>query len=198
MKFEDAIVDIFSVPLLSIQTTIDVEKLIDYSYNLKTQSNGRHLSNVSGWQSDNLDNDLNIFKEFRDTVETLSNKLHTHLKLKKGFKQILDNFWININPTGGSNKPHTHPGCVFSGVLYLSTPNDCGNINFSHPAANHEYHFNQDTVEKFTNYTWSGYYHQPVSGRMLLFPSSISHHVDGNTSKHDRVSIAFNTKFKEI
>ena len=111
---------------------------------------------------------------------------------------MLDNFWININPTGGSNKPHNHPGSVFSGVLYLSTPDNCGNINFSHPAANHSYHFNQDTIEKQNSYTWNSYYHTPLSGRMLIFPSSISHHVDGNTSKHDRVSIAFNTKFKEI
>ncbi len=198
MKFEDCINDIFKTPLLAINTTIDVNKLIDYAYDLKSKSDGREFSNVSGWQSEDLNRDLHIFRELRTTVEILADKFHNYLKLKKSYRQILDNFWININPTGGSNKPHTHPNSVFSGVLYLSTPNDSGNINFQNPSQTNEYHFNQDTVEDYSSYTYREFYHMPQAGKMLMFPSSIIHRVDGNASEHDRISIAFNTKFKEI
>jgi len=197
MNFEDTIIDIFKVPAMSIETTIDVQPLLNFTYDLKSKDEGRHFSNVSGWQSLDLDRDLNVFKEFRSTVETLANQFHNNLKLKKCYTQTLDNFWINVNPTGGSNKPHAHPNCVFSGVLYLQTPVGCGNLNFSHPNRNHCYHFNQDTVEEFDARTQTSFSHTPVVGKIVMFPSSVEHYVDGNSSTVDRVSIAFNTKFKE-
>ena len=196
-KFEDTITDIFKISVLSVQTTIDVNNLLDYCYDLKSKEAGRNFSNVSGWQSLDLNRNLTIFREFRNTVETLANQFHNYLKLKKRYTQILDNFWININPTGGSNKPHSHPNSVFSGVLYLKTPEGCGNLNFPHPNKNHSYHFNQDTVEELDNHTYINYYHIPTVGKMVMFPSSYEHYVDGNSSNIDRVSIAFNTKFKE-
>jgi uncharacterized protein (TIGR02466 family) len=196
-EFEDTIVDIFRIPVMSIQTTMNVNNLLDYGYDLKSKTDGRHFSNVSGWQSEDLDRDLPVFKEFRKTVETLANQFHNSLKLKKCYTQILDNFWININPTGGSNKPHTHPGSVFSGVLYLQTPGNCGNLNFPHPNKNHSYHFNQDTIEELSSRTYLNFYHIPNVGKLVMFPSSVEHYVEGNCSNIDRVSIAFNTKFKE-
>ena len=63
MKFEDCINDIFKTPLLAINTTIDVNKLIDYAYNLKSKSDGREFSNVSGWQSDELDRWQELFHQ---------------------------------------------------------------------------------------------------------------------------------------
>ena len=196
-KFEDTIIDIFKVPVMSIETTIDVRPLLNYTYDLKSKHKGRHFSNVYGWQSEDLDRNLPVFKEFRNTVETLANQFHNNLNLKKCYTQILDNFWININPTGGSNKPHSHPGAVFSGVLYLQTSPGCGNLNFTHPNKSHSYHFNQDTVEELSSRTQSGFVHIPIIGKLVMFPSSSEHYVDGNSSNIDRVSIAFNTKFKE-
>ena len=196
-KFENTITDIFKIPVLAVQTTIDTNSLLEYSYDLKSKDDGREFSNVSSWQSNDLNKNLTIFKEFKSTVEILSNQFHNYLKLKKCYTQILDNFWININPTGGSNKPHTHPNSVFSGVLYLKTPEECGNLNFPHPNKNHSYHFNQDTVEELNSHTQLNFYHIPFVGKMVMFPSSIEHYVDGNSSQIDRVSIAFNTKFKE-
>lgn len=197
MNFEDTIIDVFKVPVMSIETTIDVKPLLNYTYDLKSKHEGRHFSNVAGWQSLDLDRDLDVFKEFRSTVETLANHFHKNLKLKKEYTQILDNFWINVNPIGGSNKPHSHPGSVFSGVLYLQTPLGCGNLNFVHPNKSHSYHFNQDTIEELGSRTQLGFIHMPVVGKLVMFPSSIEHYVDGNSSNIDRISIAFNTKFKE-
>jgi uncharacterized protein (TIGR02466 family) len=33
----------------------------------------------------------------------------------------LDALWININPPGGSNVAHLHPGCFMSGTVYIQT-----------------------------------------------------------------------------
>ena len=96
MNFEDTIIDIFKVPAMSIETTIDVQPLLNFTYDLKSKDEGRHFSNVSGWQSLDLDRDLNVFKEFRSTVETLANQFHNNLKLKKCYTQTLDNFWMTL------------------------------------------------------------------------------------------------------
>jgi uncharacterized protein (TIGR02466 family) len=201
MNFEKEIMknlieDAFKFPILNVLTTIDVEPLIKYSYELKNKNDGRSFSNINGWQSGDLDKNLKIFTELKKTIEIVSNNFHCYMNLKKTYIQTLDNFWININPTGGTNKPHSHPGSVFSGVIYLKTPENCGKINFINPCRTHEYHFNQDTVEEYNNYTWSGYYHTPQVGKLVMFPSSLEHYVDGNISNEDRISIAFNTKFK--
>lgn len=193
---KNLIVDAFKFPILSVLTTINIEPLLKYAYELKNENDGRNFSNVNGWQSNNLDKNLKIFTELKKTIEIFSNNFHFLLNLKKIYVQTLDNFWININPIGGTNKPHSHPGSIFSGVIYLKTPKNCGKINFINPCKTHEYHFNQDTVEEYSNYTYSGYYHVPEVGKLLIFPSSLEHYVDGNTSNEDRISIAFNTKFK--
>ncbi len=44
------------------------------------------------------------------------------------------NAWININQKNNSNQVHTHPACILSGVYYIKTPKECGNIQFMHPA----------------------------------------------------------------
>ena len=185
----------FKFPVLAIDTTLNTQPLIDYAYDLKKQTKGRQLSNVQSWQSENLDKNLPIFKELKDTIIKFASDFHQYMNLKKEYTQILDNMWFNINPTGGTNKPHSHPGAVFSGVVYLKTLINSGNINFVNPCRTHDYHFNQDTVEEYNNYTFSGYYHIPQSGKLIMFPASIEHFVDGNTTDEDRISIAFNTKF---
>lgn len=194
----DSIVqDMFKFPVMGVLTTIDTKLLVEYSYQLKSESEGRNFSNVDGWQSFNLDRNLQMFSEFRTVVEKFANDFHGYMNLKKSYSQVLDNFWFNINPPGGTNKPHSHPSSVFSGVLYLQTPENCGKINFINPCRTHDYHFNQDTVEEYNNYTWNGYYHIPEVGKVVMFPSSLEHYVDGNGSNEDRISIAFNTKFIE-
>ena len=189
------ITDMFKFPVLAIDTTLDTQPLIDYAYELKSKTKGRELSNVQAWQSENLDNNLPVFDVLNDVIIKFAKDFHEYMNLKKDYTQILDNMWFNINPTGGTNKPHSHPGAVFSGVFYLKAPENSGKINFVNPCRAHDYHFNQDTVEKYNNYTWSGYYHLPKSGKLVMFPASIEHYVDGNTTGEDRISIAFNTKF---
>ena len=41
--------------------------------------------------------------------------------------------WINLNKKGGFNPPHVHPAQTYSGVYYISSPKNCGNIHFLDP-----------------------------------------------------------------
>ena len=190
MHYENA----FTVPIMGVSTKINVEPMIDYAYELMSKDKGRTVSNYNGWQSDVLDNKLPVFKDLVFAIEELANDFHKKIDLKHTLKQILDNMWFNINPTGGSIKPHAHPNSIFSGVFYLKTPEKSGNINFINPNQRHEYHFTRDNVERYGEYTFGEFRHTPEVSKLVMFPSSLEHYVDGNASVEDRISIAFNTK----
>jgi uncharacterized protein (TIGR02466 family) len=51
------------------------------------------------------------------------------------FEPACDSMWANINPRHASNRQHTHPHALWSGVYYVQTPADCGLLYFSDPRA---------------------------------------------------------------
>ena len=99
------VIDAFKTPIFNIQTTINTQSLIDYAYELKNKSKGRVISNVSGWQSEELDKDLPIFNELKNTINKFAQDLHEYIDLKKDSLNILDNIWFNINYKG---RPECH------------------------------------------------------------------------------------------
>lgn len=191
---EHLICDAFKVPILEILTTVDTKPLVDYAYQLKNKSEGRVISNVSGWQSADVDINLPVFEELKNVINKFAQDMHEYIDLKKNNKNILDNMWFNINPKGGSNRPHTHPVSIFSGVFYLKTPENSGKINFMNPNRLTEYHFDNNRVENFNSYTCTNRWYTPQEAKLIMFPACIEHYVEGNMSDEDRISIAFNTK----
>ena len=105
------------------------------------------------------------------------------------------NMWININSLGSFNRPHIHQNSVFSGVYYVSTSGNDGNIVFQHPAINHQYHLTQNHVGEFNNFTSARFSVVPNSGKLIIFPAWLQHYVEPNTQDTDRISISFNTNF---
>ena len=188
----------FATPYLLDLVEVDVKPLVDYAYKLKETSNGRQSTNSNAWQSNDLD--INepvlqpLIKIFTDSCQIM----HEDMKLKSKYKQIIDNIWININPKGGSNKPHVHSDNIFSGVLYLKCDENSGNLIFTHPAVNHVYHFNEHTVEEYNHINSGKFKMPPQERKLIVFPSYAVHYVEPNNSDNDRISLAFNTKFKEI
>ena len=106
--------------------------------------------------------------------------------------------WINVNPPGGYNSPHAHPGAFWSGCYYVETPAnpaadpDGGAIEFmAHRPANF---FVKTlpapmTVDKVRIH--------PKPGMVLLFPGTVNHWVFPHQGPGDRVTIAFNAQFRQ-
>tara|TARA_E500000318_G_C3463359_1_gene173562 strand:+ start:100 stop:684 length:585 start_codon:yes stop_codon:yes gene_type:complete len=187
----------FATPYLLDLIDIDTKPLIDYAYKLKETSQGRQSTNLNSWQSFDLDKNESILQHLLNVFTDKCQIMHEDMKLKNKFKQIVDNIWFNINPRGGGNKPHVHSDTIFSGVLYLQCNNESGNLVFPHPAANHVYHFNDDTVEEHNHMNSSFFKTPPQEKKLIIFPSYASHYVEPNNSDSDRISLSFNTKFIE-
>lgn len=184
---------LFGVPIQTYKLNIDNEALIKYCYTKKEIDQGRAFSNIGGWQSD----DLNLQDvELQPFIEELKNNIMFYInqcEFKTDLKYRLDNIWININGYKDHNKPHIHPGCLFSGVYYLKTPKNCGNIVFKHPADILQYDWKKDLLKEVMQNNCNEWFLPVQEGKMFIFPSWLYHYVMPNLNeKEDRISLAFN------
>ena len=186
-------IELFGAPIQTNKLNIDNDTLIEYCYKRKQIDQGRNFSNIGGWQSD----DLNLQDvELQPFIEELKNNIMSYINqcgFKTDLKYKLDNIWININGYKDHNKPHIHPGCLFSGVYYLKTPENCGSIVFKHSADSLQYDWKKDLLREAMPNNCNEWFLPVQKGKMFIFPSWLYHYVMPNLNeKEDRISLAFN------
>ena len=168
------------------------DELIEYAYDCKKKdSKGVSISNRGGWQSEGFEiiNEDDILQLF------LINCLSNFPFIKESVK-LRGYAWININKPGDYNIKHVHPTNNLSGVLWIKTPKNCGDIIFDSP---YEFQAYQE-IESYSNEFKDSfnidhnYYFNPTEGRMIVFPAHLSHHVQENKSSEDRISVSFNIR----
>lgn len=106
--------------------------------------------------------------------------------------------WANVLRDGGYNKPHTHPGCTWSGVYYVEPgeteagAGDDGWIEFFDPRSAVE------MIPTPGNEFGRRVAVEPKAGRMLAFPAWLRHYVMPYHGGGERISIAFNVRMEEF
>lgn len=95
--------------------------------------------------------------------------------------------WFNFFQKGGFQFDHVHPGSRVSGVYYYQTTEGDGELRFSNPVGQlamgvFPYDGQEPPVARVV----------PKVGRMVLFPSWLSHRVQPIVSDGERISISFN------
>lgn len=162
-----------------------------YDYKSNNENNGVHLSNAGGWQSNSYFYKDPTFKPFLEYINT---HIHSGIKNLLTCKTKVNNMWINVNSKGDYNVSHTHGAVDLSGVFWVKTPDNCGNIIFESPHSFVEYKFymncNKNLAEDYNCYP--SFYITPKEGSLVLFPPHLSHRVASSMSNSDRISIAFN------
>lgn len=173
--------------------------LIEEGHKLRSQSSGALKSNKGGWHSSG-----NLFNETAPCFAMLSVMAETAVKqaTRRISRVDLDALdmklfaWMNINPIGAYNAPHTHPGAHWSGVYYVSQPevedDNAGRIEFLDPRSDLP-HWRLLKASAF-NLKKSL---KPQPGEMILFPSYLVHWVYPNIADDERISIAFNATFSK-
>jgi uncharacterized protein (TIGR02466 family) len=166
------------------------KSVVDYLYDLKKlDSKTDKISNIGGWQKNHLEQvpelatlSSAIFKQFE---KFLVEELGPNVELSV----FLGNLFCNINPPGSYHLGHIHDG-HFTGVYYLNTPENCGNLVIQNPqqdpvSAEMSRYFQNINLD--TNIV-------PVSGTGYFFPSHLVHSVDENVSNEDRISLSYNIR----
>ena len=167
---------------------------------LRSETDGVSKSNKGGWHSAG-----NLFENNAACIQRLKTDAAAAVlsaTQKIGAKADVDTLglklfaWMNTNPPGGFNAPHTHPGAHWSGVYYVAQPDvetgSSGKIEFLNPRTDlpnwrllQAPAFNAKKAIR------------PMPGELILFPSYLVHWVYPNETLQERVSIAFNATFKK-
>ena len=153
---------------------------------------------LGGWHSQN---DLHKSPDYADLVKKITeatDRMGRELGYDDRYGMKIGTMWSIINPPGGANRSHIHPGCMWSGVYYIQAPEGAGNIEFSDPRTVHL--MNQPKFKpnsKRPRDSWIKVRFTPTAGRMLIFPAWLYHGVDPNISREkgdaaNRVIISFN------
>ena len=167
------------------------ENLIKNIEEWKKKDKGIHKTNQGGWHSTT---DMHLKKEYEPLVKEL-NKFQKQIVVEEGYihPTVLVNLWANITPPGCSNRMHNHPHSQWSGVYYVKTPKDCGNLVMEDPREGYAMTApKQISADKLPRRLLRNVAYIPVAGRLIMFPGFLSHYVDVNKSKENRISISFN------
>lgn len=176
---------------------IDNDAIEKYCYHKKSEDEkGRVISNVGGWQSNDLFLPVPELCELTSIVTHLMRSLAKQINLKDVHNLYLGNFWININKNSNTNIPHSHPESVLTAVYYVKVPENSGNIKFFTPINNYDEHFKDFMIEKYNEYNSTTYSFVPKKGKLVFFPSWLMHEVEPNKTDSDRISIAFNFVYR--
>ena len=171
----------------------DTDGLIDLVKSVQAQDPAEtQFSNRGGWQSPAFGRtDHSKFDKVIDDIVGLLQPIYLDFGFDR--RPTISNYWFNVNARHSYNLQHTHPGSLFSAVLYLKVPANSGNLTLCRPDQQQNF-FQSDRV---TDKTLTNFVIEPYANLLVAFPSNIPHYVEQNLSEeddHERISIAFNFK----
>jgi hypothetical protein len=153
------------------KTTVEIpSEVIAKVYELQQKDPiGYKKSNYGGWHSRSF---VYTQKYNRRDYSWIVDSLTKISQLMEEKNYQYSRSWFNINSTGNSNNWHHHGEHPFVGVLYISVPENSGDIEF----------------EKDGEY----FSYSPKAGDFVAFPGTLMHRVLENQSTENRISLAIN------
>tara|TARA_R110000803_G_scaffold161392_1_gene225103 strand:+ start:314 stop:907 length:594 start_codon:yes stop_codon:yes gene_type:complete len=154
-----------------------------------------------GWNSNtktNINEKNILFKS--KTLEKILEYNSIKYSKKWGFKNIqlgLNSYWINVAKKSSFQESHNHVETspftnVFSGILYISTPTDCGDLCLESPNTLASSLLPPNNILPQLTCI------KPKERMLLLFPSWLGHFVKHNNSNKSRISLSWNIHYKSL
>ena len=169
---------------------LDNNKLAQDIVNWSNQDKGVSKTNYKGWHSTT---DMGNKPEYQLLVTELlrmQKEIYDNEHLDRSAR--LGNMWANINPPGGMNMPHIHPNALFSGVYYVKTPANSGRLKIFDPRPGAQIQMPTRKSGNPGKDLWRDANIEPMTGRIIMFPSWLWHSVEENKSNDIRISVSFN------
>tara|TARA_R110001606_G_scaffold356936_1_gene508369 strand:+ start:1586 stop:2191 length:606 start_codon:yes stop_codon:yes gene_type:complete len=175
---------LFSKPVYENKLDIDTKTIVSMIDKPRVSAN---------WKQNNQGNDSlyvlehKKFDFLKDIIEKeILEFTKNYLKYTNNFK-ITTSWFTKVNKKQ-SSQSHNHNNCFLSGVLYLKTSDNSGNIVFT----DYSNERNSLTTLEYNLFNSKSFKFQPYDGLILIFPSELYHHVETNNADHIRYSLAFN------
>lgn len=163
---------------------------LDFSSTMPTGGSYNFLSTTDKYILDRPD--------FKDVHAIVMKEVNVYtrdlLAVNANIEFYITNSWINIHRRGHSAGSHSHHNSLLSGVLYLKTTQNSGDLVFHrdiHSLVPFPPALDLD-MDSFNLYNCKSWGHKPKTNDICLFPSVVMHSVDPNESDEERWSLAFN------
>ena len=151
---------------------------------------GLTRTNVNGWHSHTNMNELPEYKRLVDLLYEAQRVIYQQEYLDS--EPYLGNMWANINPPTAMNRAHIHPNSLWSGVYYVKTLPNSGYLKIDDPRAAASMCRPRQKEGSTPSRLWRETHFEPKDGRLIMFPSWLTHCVDPNKSNDIRISVSFN------
>lgn len=172
------------------QTVVEDLKSKD-AFKQRQDWNSHKLSDTSFTKNLLDEHNLDLFKQ------ELDDHIYSYLKIinspiiaeEETFKYTITSSWMTLTEKYQYAHIHSHGSSDLSGVYYVNSNREDGNIFFQDPnkMMGSSYCFSHiSSRQEFT----------PAPGRILLFPGWLEHGVTTNTTDNERISVSFNIQFK--
>ena len=180
----------FPTNIYAKDVQLDNNLLTQQIVNWSKVDEGVKKTNMNGWHSPTT---MNQKEEYAPLVRELYNMMHEVWKEEwLDRKPFLGNMWANINYSGGYNRPHIHPNSLFSGVYYVKTQDNCGNLVVNDPRPGIQTTMPSRVKGQPPKDLWREAHFTPQTGRIIVFPAWLWHAVENNNSNDTRISVSFN------
>ena len=173
----------------------ELKSMIDYVSNLDWASDKDIYEGPNG-ETTKLEADLlsepeleNLRKKIDEEVYNFAKSLQIDFG-KHGLKRI--NSWGNLQKKGNYIKEHRHNNTQFSGVFYLQTPENSGDIIFTTRNATWINSYWEPSLTGYDDLNSFEKRFSPQQCGIFLFPAHLDHYVTPSHSEEERYSISFN------
>ena len=156
----------------------------------------------------NDDGDISKDRYLLNSLPDLKKEIISHcesyvrifLNVSANAKFNLLNSWAVRHNPGDNAEIHSHGNSLLSGVYYLKTTGNTGNLVFhKNPLYTNTFHQNiRLDYDETNSYNTGVHIMNSSEGRIFIFPSHLDHGVEKNESNEQRYSLAFNFFVKGI
>ena len=169
---------------------LDLNQMTQNIIKWSKEDKGITKTNVDGWHSETNMHTKLEYKPLVDELFKMVSEVFNEEWLDG--RARLGNMWANINPPGGYNKPHVHPNSLFSGVYYVKTPINSGQLVCSDPRPGIQTCMPNRKKGEPPKHLWRDLHLQPQENRAVIFPAWLWHSFQPNKSNDIRISVSFN------
>ena len=180
-------------PISVFQSKIDINEdtkkfLCSQEYERMLSNNGNFSKNKYVLETTECSN---LKKDIMKQLDVFTKK---YLTVKDNVRFYMQNSWVVEHHKNDWGQPHLHGNSLLSGVCYIKTEKDSGNIIFHKPDG-YTNLFHSSTMilfNEYDNHNCDDWGITPEDGDILIFPSHLMHSIKHNNSNVDRYSLAFN------
>jgi uncharacterized protein (TIGR02466 family) len=155
---------------------------------IKNQTKRENQGNKTSEDKEILNNSK--LKNIRKFIESSVDEYYKNVYVPKNENSLrITQSWCNYTEPGEYHHKHEHPNSFISGVFYLQANIETDRIYFY----KNGYQNLKTTPKDFNAYNSDSWWLEAFTGRMYIFPSSLTHMVETVHGIDTRISLSFNT-----